>query len=329
MSNWSKVFNQIKSKVTSEWLLKKFLISALLLTGCYRVGNELEPQLNYAVQDRYLKSLPSPFPPLSDQEAAEDWGREDKVGLWFARELDLYQAITAFKRSSFLIPPALTDRKLQLEYDILLSYYYGRKYPEALYTYDSGPLRYTAPNFTPHQDLIVILYDSYLNMRETDKAEKVMEYLQTTYPATAQKLALSEILLSGNIPALEYAAQDHPDIQELMSQYQLEKKSTLTAQLLNTFIPGAGYLYVGQTQSAITAFLLNGAFICASCYFFQHGNTAAGIIFTSIEAGWYFGGIYGAGQETKFYNERLYERLATPMMNENRYFPILMLKYGF
>lgn len=310
--------------------MKKFLFLALLaLSSCFRVGNELEPQLNYAVQDRYLKSLPSPFPPLTDQEAAQDWGREDRVGLGFAHELDLYQALTSFKRSSFLLPPALTERKLQLDYDILLCYYYGRKYPETVYTFDSGPLRTTTPAFTPHQDLLVILYDSYLNLQEADKADQVLRYMQSTYPATAQKLSLSKNLLQGDIPALQTAAPAHPDIQALLTQYEQEKKSTRTAQLLNTFLPGTGYLYVGQTQSAITAFLLNGVFIWASVYFFQHGNTAAGIIFTSLETGWYFGGIYGAGQETKFYNERLYEWLATPMMNENRYFPILMLKYAF
>lgn len=313
-----------------ECVLKKLsLLALLIMASCFRVGNELEPQLNYAVQDRYLKSLPSPFPPLIDQEAAQDWGREDRVGLGFAHELDLYQALTSFKRASFLLPPTLTDRKLQIEYDILLCYYYGRKYAETVYTFDSGPLRGTTPTFTPHQDLLVILYDSYLNLQESDKADHVLSYMQSTYPATAQKLSLSKSLLKGDIPALQTAAPTHPDIQALLTQYEQEKKSTKTAQLLNSFLPGTGYLYVGQTQSAITAFLLNGVFIWASVYFFQHGNTAAGIIFTSLEAGWYFGGIYGAGQETKFYNERLYERLATPMMNENRYFPILMLKYAF
>lgn len=310
--------------------MKKLLLSSLLiLTSCFRVGNELEPQLNYAVQDRYLKSLPSPFPPLSEHEAATDWGREDRIALGFAHELDLYQAINGFKRSSFLLPPNLTDRKLQLEYDTMLSYYYGRKYPETIYTFDSGPLRSVSPSFTPYQDLLVMLYDSYNTIQDSDKADKIMSYMETTYPATAQKLALSNILTKGDISALEAVAPSHPDIQTLLDQYELEKKSTRTAQLLNVFIPGAGYLYVGQKQSAMTAFLLNGVFIWASCYFFQHGNTAAGIIFSSVEAGWYFGGIYGAGQEAKFYNERVYERLATPMMNENRYFPILMLHYGF
>jgi hypothetical protein len=307
--------------------LKKFCISLILLTGCYKVGNELEPQLNYTVQDRYLKSLPSPFPPLTEHEASQDWGKEDRIGLGFARELDLYQAITAFKRSSFLDPPA--SRKLQLDYDIFLSYYYSRKYPETVYTFESTPLRMTDPSFTPYQDELIILYDSYFNLQEEDKADKMLQYMQTVYPATAEKLALSRILLKGDIEALQAAAPSHPDIQGLMTQYELEKKSTRTAQVLNTFIPGTGYLYLGQTQSAITAFLLNGLFIWGSVYFFQHGNTAAGIIFTSLEAGWYFGGIYGAGQEAKLYNERTYERLATPLMNEKRYFPILMLTYGF
>lgn len=308
---------------------KLFLTAFLFLTSCFRVGSELEPQLNYAVQDRYLKSLPSPFPPLSPQEASQDWGREARVGLGFAHELDLYQALTAFKRASFLIPPSQTERLLQLDYDILLCYYYGRKYPETLYTFENTPLRFSTPTFTPHQDLFVTLYDSYLNLKEEDKASQVLNYLHTTYPSVGQKLSLSKLLLAGDIPALQIEAPSHPDIQALLGDYYAQKKSTTTAQLLNTALPGAGYLYLGQTQSAITAFLLNGLFIWASCYFFQQGNTAAGVIFTSLEAGWYFGGIYGAGQEAKFYNERLYEGLATPMMNEHRYFPILMLKYGF
>jgi TM2 domain-containing membrane protein YozV len=306
---------------------KKLLLFLLLLTGCYRVGNELEPKLSSAVQDRHFKTLPSPFPPLTPYESSEDWGREERIGLGFARELDLYQALTAFRRSTFLSPPS--DRLLQLDYNILLCYYLGRKYAETLYTFETTPLRTTTPSFTPHQDLGIILYDSYLNLHEEEKADQLLHYLQTTYPPIGEKLALSKLLLSADIDGLKQEAPTHPDIATLLSDYEAQKKSTTTAQLLNTFIPGAGYFYVGQTQSGITAFLLNGLFIWASCYFFHNGNTAAGIIFTSLEAGWYFGGIYGAGQEAKFYNERVYERLATPLMNEKRYFPILMLSYGF
>lgn len=308
--------------------MNRAVVCALLcLSSCFRVGDELEPQVNYAVQDRYLRSLPSPFPELNHQELSQDWGREDKVALGFARELDLYQAITAFKRASFLLPPGHEERQLQIDYDILLCYYLGQKYADAIYTFDKSPLRFTPPTFTPYHDLLVILYDSNLHQHNEEQSDALLGYISKHYPETGQKLTYSKILAQGDIPALERL--DHPEINSLLDQYRNEKKSTRTAQTLNAILPGAGYLYVGQKQSALTAFLLNGLFIWASVYFFQHGNTAAGAIFTSIEAGWYFGGIYGAGQEAKLYNERIYERLVTPMMNEKGYFPILMLKYGF
>jgi hypothetical protein len=302
------------------------LLSFLFLTGCFRVGEELEPRINATVQDRYLKSLPSPFP---HAEGSEDWMKEERIGMGFAKELDLYQAITAFKRASFLLPPSDTQHRTELDYDTFLAYYLGGKYQEALYTFNMTSLRRLTPEFIPYHDLMVMLYDSHASLNQLEQADEIIDYMKTGYGDTAQKLALSQILTKGAIPALEKEAPSHPEIQRLLSTYNLEKKSTKTAQLLNSFVPGAGYFYLGQKQSGITAALLNGLFIWASVYFFQHGNTAAGIIFTSVEAGWYFGGIYGAGQEAKLYNERIYERHATPMMNENRYFPILMLKYGF
>ena len=53
------------------------------------------------------------------------------------------------------------------------------------------------------------------------------------------------------------------------------------------------------------------------------------MIFAGFEMGWYFGGIYGAGEEAKFYNERVYEAYATPMMNQRKLFPALSLQYAF
>ncbi len=305
---------------------QKAILSLLFLTGCFRVGEELEPQINASVQDRYLKSLPSPFP---HSEGREDWMKEEKIGMGFAKELDLYQALTCFKRASFLLPPNDTVHHIELDYDVLLSYYLGGKYQEVVYTFDMTPLRRTTPEFKPYHDLMVILYDSRSHLNQTEQADEIIDYMKVTYPETGQRLALSKILLKGDIPALQNEAPAHPEIQKLLDDYNAEKKSVKSAQLLNAVFPGAGYFYLGQTQSGITATLLNGLFIWASVYFFQHGNTAAGIIFTSVEAGWYFGGIYGAGQEAKLYNERVYERHATPMMNEHRYFPILMLQYGF
>ena len=122
---------------------------------------------------------------------------------------------------------------------------------------------------------------------------------------------------------------DNAYLQDFLHSYDKAKKSVPKAQALNAVFPGAGYLYVGQMQSAFTATLLNGLFIGASYYFFQSGNVPAGAIFTLFEMGWYGGGIYGVGEEAKFYNERMYEKQATPMMNKHKLFPAFMISHAF
>lgn len=306
--------------------MNKLLLFLLLLSaGCFRVQTELEPQLSYTVQDRYLKQLPSAFPPLTLAEKTQAWSQEFQIGQGFAHDLDLYSAVTSFKRANYLNPPL--ERKEELYYDILFSYYLGKKYPEVLDTFEHGALRHVAPSFPTYHDLLVILYDTDLQLNQMEKGERILNHMQERYPETAEKLKLSGDLIKGNLEALE--KNSNPDIQTLLTQYKASMKSVGTARALNALLPGAGYYYIGQKQSALTAFLLNGLFIWASVHFFQKGDLAAGIITTSFETGWYFGGIYGVGLEAKLYNERLYEQLATPLMNEKRLFPILMLNYAF
>lgn len=306
-----------------------FLVVLCLLCACHRASDDTTPKLDISVQDRYLQQLPSPFAPLNVVERASDWGKEYQIALGFAHELDLYQAITAFKRAAYLMPAGTSERRTELEYEILLCYYLGKKYGDVIYTFERGPLRFAEPTFAAHEDLLVILYDTYLHLDEKEKSDRILAMIRHYYPATAEKLALSGTLMSGDIPSLRNTYGSNPSVEQILKQYDVLRKSPSTAQSLNAFIPGSGYLYLGQKQSAITAFLLNGLFIWAAVHFFQHGNIAAGVITTSFEAGWYFGGIYGAGQEARFYNQRVYEHAATPVMNENRLFPILMLNHAF
>jgi len=316
-------------------MIKAFKRGALLLllalSSCYRVPDTIEPKVDYAMQDQYLLRLPSPFSPLTEEEQQQDWAKEYRIALGFAHELDLYQAITAFKRSSYLIPSANPSRKLEIEYEIFLCYYIGKKYAEVIYTFEHSGLCHVQPSFPAFKDLLIILFDCYTQLKEEEKADKILQYLQTQSPQTAEGLTLSKDLRKATISSIETFSTkpQYSYLQPFLSYYEINKKSVQTTQLLNTFLPGAGYFYLGQRQSAITAFLLNGLFIGASYYFFHRGNIPAGVIFAGAEAGWYFGGIYGAGLEAKFYNERLYEQYATPMMNERGLFPAFMIQYGF
>ena len=64
--------------------------SCLLLTSsCTRVAEQIEPKIDYSVQDRYLLRLPSPFTPLTEEEKRQEWAREYKIAMGFAHELDL------------------------------------------------------------------------------------------------------------------------------------------------------------------------------------------------------------------------------------------------
>lgn len=305
---------------------------SLTLGSCYRVPKEIEPKINYVVQDRYLRQLPHPFPELTPAEKRTQWGAEYQIGISFARSLDLYQAITAFRRAEILVPTEESGRKLEMAYEILLCYYLGQKFDEVVQAYQNSPLFQVTPDFPAFHDLLIVLYDTYLQLDDCAQSAQILELIRQYYPEDYDTLALSSALQSADFPTLDHFAAcppERPYLRNLLCCYETEKKSPTTAAVLNSIIPGAGYLYLGQRQTAASAFLVNGLFIASSVYFFIHGPIYAGIITTSFEAGWYFGGIYGAANEAKFYNERLYERLANPMMNCEGLFPIFRLNYAF
>lgn len=304
----------------------------LLVSGCYRVNDTIDPEVHYTVQDQYLKQLDSPFPPLTAEERKTGWGKEYLIGTEFAKKLDLYRAITALKRSQILLPPQHRERREEIDYQIALSYYLGKRYEETLETVENSPLSKRSPSFAAHHDLLVILYESYQKTDQLPQAKNILDSIARYYPETAAKLRCATVLIEGNLPEMQKiaTAENVPvDSSSLLNTYFSNAKSVSKAQLLNACIPGAGYFYVGQTQSAITAFLLNGLSIWATVYLFSKGNTAAGLLSLSFEAGWYFGGIYGAGEAAKLYNERLYESLVSPTLHSHKLFPVLMLQYGF
>ncbi len=309
-----------------------FLSALLLLASCQKNSCELDPSICYAPPQRVIEQLPSAFPKLSNEERNQDWGKELHIANRFARELDLYRAVTAYKRALILIPKEASDRRLQIEYGIVLSYYLGGKYQEAIETFEAGDLIAATPAFPVFGDLLVMLYDAYNQDCRFDRAEVILELIKLHSPETAAELRLYHAVMEGEIARAEELAQEHPNHEKLtpwLDGYCGGSKSVRKAQWLNGILPGAGYTYVGQKQTAMTSFLLNTLFTAAAAYFFCDGNIAAGLITTSLEAGWYLGGINGAGLAAKEYNEHLFECLGKELLVENKLFPILMFEYSF
>ena len=116
------------------------LLSILLITGCNTAKIALNPELDYSVQDKYIQNLQPIFTSLSEEEVSQRWGQEYQIGFAFAKKLDLYQAITAFKRADILIPENNFQRKAEIQYHIINCYYLGKKYFDVIDTFEDSIL---------------------------------------------------------------------------------------------------------------------------------------------------------------------------------------------
>lgn len=309
-----------------------FLLCLISLLGCHPNSHIIEPSVFYIPQQRFVENLSPAFPPLSLEELEEDWGKELYLGIAFAREMDLYRALTCFKRSLILLLNNNIQRRQQIEYNMVFCYYLGNKYQEAIETFESSSLIDVPAEFPAFEDLLIILYDSYMQIDRSEKAYGILNLLASIDTQAATHLSTEAAVLEGNMESLQLISEMDPTSETIplfLDEYFTHAKSVSKAQLLNAVLPGAGFYYVGQKKSALTSFLINALFITAAYQFFDRGYIAAGLITTSFEMGWYFGGINGAGLAAKEYNEQLYSALGKEMMLQNRLFPVLMLQKGF
>ncbi len=318
----------MKIAVANKWHATRLnalllCILCLILSSCHTDSCTLQPCITYIPNTHQIEELPSAFPPLNKEEAKREWARELYLGGKFARELDLYRAITAYKRAYFLLSRDQAERRKQIEFCIIQCYYLGQKYPEAVYAYESSSLIDFDPAFPAQRELLIILSDAYAQINLEDKAGYCRECLEKFDPNTAKDFDLSDAILDADFSSLDVESAP------FLCDYYANAKSVRKAQALQAVLPGAGYLYVGQKKTAFTSLVINSLFIAAAYYFFDHGNPAAGIITASLEAGWYMGGINGAGLAAKEYNARVYELQAKDFMIRRKLFPVLMFQKTF
>lgn len=319
----------MKYKLQNLFRSSLYLGLALACTSCQLTKCQLEPVIVYTPPTRSAE-MPSAFAPLSDEERQQEWSKELLIGDAFAREWDLYRAITAYKRALILLPSQ--DRRLQLEYDIVLCYYLGNKYDEAIEMFENSQLIAATPAFPALNQLLLMMYDCYLHADKEEKAKPIFETIQKVSPETAADLAIYEDLTEIRLEEAQCKIDQHrafATIQPDLDAYYSCRKSPDKARTLNAILPGAGYYYIGQKKTALTAFLINALFALTSYECFKHGYPAAGIITASLEGGWYIGGINGAGIEAQEYNNRLYECMGKKILKEHCFFPVLMFETSF
>lgn len=323
----------IVKKLSSQFVAL-FLMAGLALThiSCQPVCHQMEPTINCQIPSYRISVMPSAFPPFSSEESCQEWARELLIGNAFAKECDFYRAITAYKRALILIPSTEADRRQQIEYDLMLAYYLGGKHQEVLNIFESSEICQASPSFPAFNQLLLIVYDSYLQTNQEEKAACVLEAISKFSPESAEDLSLYQTLKSAEVEEARCLISRHRESAAMgmdFALYDQFAKSPSKARTLNALLPGAGYYYVGQRRSAATAFIINALFTAAAYQFFARGYPAAGAITASLEMGWYLGGINGAGIEAHEFNTRLFEGVSKKILTDNACFPVLMFETSF
>lgn len=309
------------------------LIMLLLLCGCTKQCEEpWEPSICYTPPARFIERLPSPFKELSAQERATDWGKELYLGKHFAHEMDLYRALTCFKSALYLIPPSQKERQLEIEYDIFLAYFMGNKFNEAIEAFEESHLFNIDSTFPAYREILIALHKAYLEVEMEEKACNVLKILYDYDESTANELTLGIAVQKFDFCTINDVAPYLPigeDALQFEADYFADTLSVSKARQLSALLPGAGYYYVGQKKAAVTSFIINSLFIAAAYQLFNRGYIAGGIIVSSLEMGWYFGGINGAGLAAEEFNQALYNNKGREFLLEKGLFPVLTFHMGF
>ena len=299
------------------------------MVGCVTPKATFSPRISDQPTQSQVSALQSAFPPLTKEEQASAWSQEYRIGVTFAREMDLYRAITSFKRTLVLLPKDAQDRRQQTQYALILSYFLGQKYEQAILSFEESDLTDASPDFPAFRELLIILDEAYYKVGEPDNASQVLNLLKQGDPEAAKALDLSQALRSGEIEKARAVANPSGSVERVLHGYEKGTKSQSKARRLNALLPGLGYAYAGQRSAAMTSFIINTLFVAATYQLFDHGHEALGAIVGSLEMGWYVGGINGAGLAAVEYNERYYEPRVARLLQKERLFPMMMFHYAF
>lgn len=311
---------------------------APLATGCLTVK---EPAVcpDLIARPGQIEHLQPLFPRLHSSKKGElaPWEIETHLGSQLARELNWPQALWCFNRAALLAPDDVEINR-RLAFDQLLCRYFANQPQEAARIFEKSCLVDADKPWVCYPDLLVVLADSYGKLADTlsgdwrPKQDLARRLLERADPERAGRLSLRVLVQSKNVQGLKDLGADDPSafyLNPLMQIYHKQSRNSKKAGLLNALLPGAGYWYVGQKQTAVTSLALNALFAAAAWRFFQKGYPAAGLLTLSFEFGWYFGGIQGARLAAQEFNRVKFAPLGDKILREQRANRASLIQHGF
>lgn len=184
------------------------------------------------------------------------------------------------------------------------AYLRGGRYEQAVRTLESVP---AAAAIAPYARFA--LAQARIARGEREAASAILIGLKGPLAAPAQ-LQLGRLAAEAgawNEARLRFEAAGMPELARLAAAEQTRQPySPLVAGALS-IVPGAGHLYLGRPDDALSAFMLPTGSALIAAYYLGRGQTAVGVAFGGLSTIFWGGSIYGAAREAAKINQETVE----------------------
>lgn len=294
----------LKNQLVNRTFLYLLLIA--IVGGCFFFKNP-------SLKPLFDSPLPHPQKQLSLSNTSNDFLLEYTLAKSCLSELSLSTTLYSFKKAELLAKEP--DEISLAQYGLIFTHFLNKNVTELKNLYLKGALQKLDQGAPYMKDAALMFYSTFKEAKIPFLTFELKHYLDQD-PLLKSKLDLFEAITTDK-------AHTHP----AYTTYQDHKKSPLIAGALS-LLPGGGYLYLHQYQSALTAFLLLSCLGWALYALCRQQQIAGALIIFSIFTGFYWGSIVGSTQSAAFFNQTLYRACFEPMLTSEKLYPELNIHYA-
>lgn len=256
---------------------------------------------------------------LLDNRSSVRWVDEFDLAkkLTLNQEYDL--AIESLKKAWALCPPTYLQDRQSIEFAFINLYYLRKDYFSCTRYFEKSSLLYANANFIDYKKMLFMLYCAYMEIEKEDKASKVLTLLLKEDPLHSNELVAFHALNQKDFKpllSLDLEPSHQKVLKLLINRFEHRRKSIQKAKWLSLVLPGLGYYYANQKQTALTSFTLNSLFIASTIKLISLKIYPLALFTFAFELGWYFGGMKGSMRAVKQHNDFEFEKLKSEVMEK-------------